>query len=278
MTRLSQVTVAAATILSFFTSAVSAQTATSDAAAAYQTLSCYSAIPSDWASKGDYTFQTSGYCQDQCKGYSLMAITGGKTCSCGNEYPDSTDVVSNSTCNTPCQGFDQLMCGGTNAWQLYTTGSGTPEGSAPGSSSGTSSSVSTKPSTTSSTVPSVVTQSGKVVTVTAEAAAGSSSSSSSKSGGGGSKIGIAVGVVVGVLVIAAIVGGLVLFLKRRRRLAIEEEHRRNAAVNGFVNGVKSETSSTTDARLDPAVFSHRRNSIGSIADEQDFSRRILQVS
>ena len=93
-------------------------------------------------------------------------------------------------------------------------------------------------------------------------------------------MGIAVGVVVGVLAIAAIVGGLILFMKQRRRKAVEEEYRQNAATAEFLRqkSGKSETGSTTDNRLDQtATFTHRRQSIGSIADENDFSRRILQV-
>ena len=89
------------------------------------------------------------------------------------------------------------------------------------------------------------------------------------------------GVVVGVLAIAAIIGGVIFFMKQRRRRAVEEEYKRNAANAEFLRqkSSKSEASSTTDNRLDQAAtFTHRRQSIGSIADENDFSRRILQVS
>lgn len=69
--------------------------------------------------------------------------------------------------------------------------------------------------------------------------------------------------------------------RRRRNREIEEEHRRNAAVNAFIHGSKPPTSSggysVTDARLDP-VMAQRRVSNGSIADNEDYSRRILRVS
>lgn len=69
-------------------------------------------------------------------------------------------------------------------------------------------------------------------------------------------------------------------MKRRRNREIEEEHRRNAAVNAFMAGGKAPSSSgglsISDQRLDP-VMVQRRLSSGSIADEQDYSRRILRV-
>ena len=90
--------------------------------------------------------------------------------------------------------------------------------------------------------------------------------------------GIAAGVVVGVLGLAAIIGGVFFYLRRQRRLAVEEEYRRQAAVNSFVSGGKLHTSnsSMTDSRLDPE-FMARRQSNGSIADNEDYSRRILKV-
>jgi cell wall integrity and stress response component len=92
-------------------------------------------------------------------------------------------------------------------------------------------------------------------------------------------IGIAVGVVVGLIALAAIIGGVVFFLRNRRRREVEEEYKRQAAVNSFVNGVKTHQSqtSTNDSRLEPHIL-QRRESTGSIADNQDYSRRILKVS
>jgi cell wall integrity and stress response component len=89
--------------------------------------------------------------------------------------------------------------------------------------------------------------------------------------------------VVGLVAIAAVVGGIFLFMKNRRKRAIEEEYRRNAAVSSFMAGGKHPPNSSgggssfTDMRLDPAVMAQRRMSDGSIADNQDYSRRILKV-
>lgn len=76
----------------------------------------------------------------------------------------------------------------------------------------------------------------------------------------------------------AIAGGLFFWHRRRQNREIEEEHRRNAAVNAFMKppGSSGGYSIDTDARLDP-VMAQRRLSSGSIADNQDYSRRILRV-
>ena len=91
---------------------------------------------------------------------------------------------------------------------------------------------------------------------------------------------IAAGVVVGIVLIAAIAGGIFIYIRNQKRREIEEEHRRNAAVSSFAAaGGKpplSAGSSFSDTRLDPVVMA-RRESTGSIADNQDYSRRILKV-
>jgi cell wall integrity and stress response component len=92
-------------------------------------------------------------------------------------------------------------------------------------------------------------------------------------------VAIAVGVVVGILALASILFGVWFLLRRRRQHQAEEDYRRNAAnVNAFVNGGKLHTSNSSmnDSRLDPS-FVDRRQSNGSIADNEDYSRRILKV-
>lgn len=93
--------------------------------------------------------------------------------------------------------------------------------------------------------------------------------------------GIIAGVVVGVVVLGAAFGGLWFFMRQKRNREIEEEHRRNAAVNAFMGGKPPGSSGgysmETDTRMDP-VMAQRRLSSGSIADNQDYSRRILRVT
>jgi cell wall integrity and stress response component len=91
--------------------------------------------------------------------------------------------------------------------------------------------------------------------------------------------GIAAGVVVGIVGLAAIMGGVWFFMRRRRQKQAEDDYRRNAAnVTDFVAGGKLHTSNSSmnDSRLDPS-FVDRRQSNGSIADNEDYSRRILKV-
>lgn len=122
---------------------------------------------------------------------------------------------------------------------------------------------------------------GQTIVVTASATAktsGASDSSSSHSSGP-SKAGIAAGVVVGVIAAAAIAGGVFLFIRAKRRRAVEEEYKRQAAISAFTTGQKPGSSgglSMNDTRLEPAIM--RRMSDGSIADNQDYSRRILKVT
>ncbi|OAP65456.1 hypothetical protein AYL99_01428 [Fonsecaea erecta] len=263
--------------LALFTTSVSAQSASSSATStnapkAITTLGCYnSADP--LTSQGDYTFQTSGYCQGVCVQLNkpVMAITGGSTCYCGDELPALDSEVSLNSCDSPCNGYSQQTCGGIGFWQVYLTGLTADVETAPNSTSSSSSSSATQSGGSGTTQPAVVTKPGETIVVTA-----APSASTAKSSGGTSKVGIAVGVVVGVVGLSAIIGGILLYLRHKRNREIEEEHRRNAAVSSFVGSAKSDKSST-DQRLDPSIYSHRRQSIGSIADERDFSRRILQV-
>lgn len=78
---------------------------------------------------------------------------------------------------------------------------------------------------------------------------------------------------VGVVVLAAAAGVFWFWLRRTRRNELEEEYKRQAAIQSFVNP-QVETSSY-DTRLDPTII--RRMSNDSIADNQDYSRRILKV-
>jgi cell wall integrity and stress response component len=87
--------------------------------------------------------------------------------------------------------------------------------------------------------------------------------------------GIAAGVVVGIVGLGAIIGAAIFFYRRHKRRAVEEEYRRNAEINSFVQ--KKPMSGSSDSRWDGNHMAERRQSNGSIADDEDFSRRILQV-
>lgn len=91
--------------------------------------------------------------------------------------------------------------------------------------------------------------------------------------------GIAAGVVVGVVAVCGIVGCIFFVLRRRKRRAAEEEYEKNSG-NPFENEASRpppSSGSMSDSRLEPSVMMQRRQSDGSIADNQDYSRRILKV-
>ena len=95
---------------------------------------------------------------------------------------------------------------------------------------------------------------------------------------GPNKAAIAAGVVVSIVGLAAIIGGVVLFMRRKKQKALEEERRRHEDQTRLATGEKPpSTYSLADSRLEPSVMFQRRQSDGSIMDNQDYSRRILKV-
>ncbi|KAF2211891.1 hypothetical protein CERZMDRAFT_59383 [Cercospora zeae-maydis SCOH1-5] len=220
-------------------------------------------------SVGTYTYQSSGYCSQQCAGKNAgaMATTNGNDCWCGGEIPADSDKVDDSKCNTPCTGYGQDSCTCDRRACLSDT----------------------------EATPSLVTNisPGKTVVVTVAPSSSSSSTSSSSSassaggggggGGGSNTAGIAAGVVVGVVGLAAAIGGLFFWMRQKKRKEAEEEYRQRTAVSDFMRGANERKPPSTgyshmsDTRLDPEAGA-RKNSCGSLADNQDYSRRILRVA
>lgn len=62
--------------------------------------------------QGLYTFQSSGYCKDLCVKLSkpVMALSKGSNCYCGDYIPVASSKVSDSKCNTKCNGYPQETC------------------------------------------------------------------------------------------------------------------------------------------------------------------------
>ncbi|TQS37205.1 hypothetical protein Golomagni_02329 [Golovinomyces magnicellulatus] len=225
---------------------------------------------------GSQTFNSMGSCSTLCLGKKAVAMAmQDSECYCGSTLPPVDTLIDDSKCSIPCPGYPSDLCGGVGAYSVYLTGLSLAVPNADSSSSTSSSTP--KSSSTSSSAPSVVTIGGETVVVTAKPQPSSDGASLDKnSNSSPNKSGIAAGVVVGLLAFGAIVGGIVLYLRNQKRRAIEEEHRQVAAVNSFIDGGKY-PGPVTDTRLDPAVMASRRMSDGSIADNQDYSRRILKV-
>lgn len=248
-----------------------------DDTTAYTYEGCFSSA-GNLKLNGTNTWQSKQTCHDICVplGASVEATANKNECWCGNALPATADKVDDSQCNANCTGYPQEMCGGASTFSVYLTGVGTVSNSSTSSSSASPSS-----SSTTSASPSVVTVEahGQTVVVTTGPTNSPTSHSSTN------KAAIAAGVVVGLVVFAAAVaGGAFLFIRRRRNRQVEEEYRRNAAVSEFAAGGKTHNSdnasysSFSDNRLDPSVMAQRRMSDGSIADNQDYSRRILKVT
>lgn len=227
---------------------------------------CYS-DPGELVLNGTNIYNSIGSCaKETCKLYfelPVAATMGGNECYCGKAYPPKKYKVDDSECDIPCVGYPLLeACGGIMKWTVYNTGlslavvaddEATPT-RAGGSSSGSESTA-------------VKTAPGQTVVVTQPPKEEKSTNTGA----------IAGGVVVGVLAIAGSIGGMFIYLRRKRNREIEEEHRRNA-VNSFTGKAPSSSGmSITDARLDP-VMAQRRMSDGSIADNHDYSRKILRVT
>ncbi|RDA91840.1 hypothetical protein CP533_3666 [Ophiocordyceps camponoti-saundersi (nom. inval.)] len=233
-----------------------------------------------YKSKGNMTSHdvehlSSGSCFDICKAGKFWVLgLQGSTCYCGYAYPPQKDLADDEKCSYPCPAYPLEACGALadsgGFWSVFNTGINVNVKNVEDSSTTTSSSQSSKTDDQDPSSPSVVTQTH----VTTQG------SNSDEKKGGANTVGIAAGVVAGVVVAAALAGGLIFYLRRKRNAQIEEEHRRNAAVSAFINGSKppgsSGSMSMTDARLDP-VMANRRMSDGSIADNEDYSRRILRV-
>jgi len=226
-----------------------------------------------------YTYNTSGYCQQQCvgMGLSVQGLSNSDECWCGDEMPPQVSKqADNSSCDDPCAGYPSDMCGGKGYYTVYLTG--TEDQSQIQYADAVSSTTSSIASTTATAQPSVVTVVGGQ-TVTVSASADTTSIVPKVSPSGPSKAGIAAGVVVGVAAAAMMAGGIFFYMRSRRRHEVEEEYRKNAQINSFIGGKTPSSSahSFTDTRLDP-VLANRRMSDGSIADNQDYSRKILKVT
>ncbi|KAI1175269.1 hypothetical protein F4777DRAFT_598595 [Nemania sp. FL0916] len=234
---------------------------------------CFSDL-GDMTPDSTYTYNSQGYCAPRCRDKGKpVGATYLKACYCGTKMPNKKTLLPDSKCNEPCPGFDPQACGGLGAYTVYNTGVQVQVAEAPAPvSSSTSSSTTPAGSTSTSSSTSVATNTPSSPAQSEKPSTGSSSNSTT--------IGIAVGVVVGVIVIAAIAAGGFFYMRKKRNTEMEEEHRRNAAVNAFISGGKPPRSSggmsIADSRMDPVM--NRRMSDGSIADNQDYSRRILRVT
>ncbi|PYH30813.1 WSC-domain-containing protein [Aspergillus neoniger CBS 115656] len=232
--------------------------------------------------QGTYTYQSDGYCQKLClkDNYSVFALHNGQDCLCGNLLPASSAKVDDSKCNIACAGWPSVDCGGSNTYSVYLTGIENDVDHYSASSTSTSSSDS-ETSTSSTQEAHVVTSSGTTQTVyatsgtdaSASATAEGATEASQKKSSSANTAAIAAGVVVGVVGACALAGaGFFLWRFKNRK----SQYRRSVGVDNYGNPMSQH--SMSDSRFDGDFMAQRRQSNGSIDDDQDFSRRILQVT
>ncbi|KAJ5082829.1 hypothetical protein N7532_011872 [Penicillium argentinense] len=224
---------------------------------------CYSSAGSLSDSK-EYTYQSTGYCSTRCSGMnaSVLATTDSKYCLCGDSLPPSSDKVDKSKCDSTCQGYPEEMCGGDGFYSVYSLGGS--------DSSATTSTGDSSPTKTDAAAESISTNAGGHTVVVTAPAAESTNSDGDKSKGGTNTAAIAAGVVVGVVGVAALAGGAFFFYRSRKQKA-----EGGAGATGFSRNSHQQMS---DSRFDGSYMAQRRQSNGSIDDDHDFSRRILQVT
>ncbi|CDM36977.1 Carbohydrate-binding WSC [Penicillium roqueforti FM164] len=244
---------------------------------------CYSSIPGYGKSTG-WTYQSSGWCLDHCaKDYATFALTGGSDCVCGNTMPPDSAKVSSDKCNKSCSGWPDDMCGGTGYYSVYTTnleddvptysesGSTTTTSSTSSSSTSSKTTTQTDGSTTAPTTSSSISEVTETATSEPTTSGLSEEDINEQSSKGKNTAAIAAGVVIGVVGFAALCGAVFFWWRSKKN--------RVGAVGGVPGGYGRDSGppSMSDSRFDGDYMAQRRQSNGSIDDDHDFSRRILQV-
>jgi len=244
-------------------------------AGARRSQGCYLAKGDTWElTPSTLDFPASGSCLDYCQPLNFtVAGLQAEDCYCGYDYPPKDTSTDDSDCSYPCPGYDLEACGNIDPTAFSVWNSGV-KAKVPYAEDPSSSTTATSTSKATATADPEKTSTDSAVPAT------STEESGSEDGSKGSTVGIAVGVVVGVLLFAAAIGGGFFYMRRQKRMEEAEERRRADAVSAFTTGGSKPGSingSFADSRLDP-VMAHRRMSDGSIADNEDYSRKILRVT
>ncbi|KAL5340512.1 hypothetical protein BJX70DRAFT_110260 [Aspergillus crustosus] len=229
--------------------------------------------------QGSYQYQSNGYCLKVC--YDLKKAVFGlhneDHCLCGDLLPAKSSKESDDACDTPCAAWPIVNCGGADAYSVYLTGYS--EDTVDYYSSGSSSSSSNSSSTTSSDDSSTTSTNNSHTTSTSNSAAETQSSvtdGDSDKKDGPDTAAIAAGVVIGVVGLAALIGAGFFLWRFKKRHPADNRLREMSNVEQFSKPVSQD--SMSDARFDGDFGAQRRQSNGSIDDDRDFSRRILQVT
>ncbi|KAF3066145.1 hypothetical protein CFAM422_009220 [Trichoderma lentiforme] len=257
-------------------------------------------------------YQTNGACGTFCtkKDYAF-SITQQNSCWCSNYYPDKTTQVDVKECNDACPAWPSENCGGPGLYGYILLNEVAPSGTKTAPPPTSTPTQSTTDSSSSSSSSSSTTFSTSTSSTTPPPGQTSDSSSTSQDPTGdrqtgtpvkhsglstGAIAGIAVGVVLGTLIVC----GAAFFLYRRRRQNRNDEYRDDPSVrgssSGMVGSVPPEMSANSgspaspvsavnrnstiqiDPRMDPfkqgLYIRGSHESLNTIRDDHDYSRRI----
>ncbi|EFY99970.1 WSC domain protein [Metarhizium robertsii] len=248
-------------------------------------------------------FQTNGLCHDLCtpQGF-VYAITQSNSCWCSNYTPAKSAQVATSKCSLGCPGYPDEKCGGAGVYGYVFLNVAQPSGTKGAGSSTTSESTAATSKPTSAI--STLTADGTVKTVTiipteTGHTSGDNQGASVQDSGlnTGGIVGIVVGVVGGILVLA---GLIIFFYLRRKKQQQENDYQDDPSIRGSSSGMMGSgrpemsrapgspgstgnRSSTLqiDPRMDPFqqtlyARSGSRESVNTLRDDHDYSRRIQQ--
>ena len=164
--------------------------------------------------------------------------------------------------------------GGKDTYSIYLVDASDKPSVASGSSTGSSSGTSTANTDGTTNAPVTTTKAGgeTVVVTSPPDSQDSGSVDTEKDSGKSNTAAIAAGVVVGVVGFFALLGAAFFFYRFKKR-----KGQSNYLNNGPVDHYAKPMSTSSNSRFDGDFMAQRRQSNGSIDDDQDFSRRILQV-
>ncbi|KAL3462000.1 WSC domain-containing protein [Aspergillus heterothallicus] len=125
-------------------------------------------------------FQSIDRCVNECgaENYDLAGLKG-EQCWCGNSLPSLDDLVSDDKCDTACPGYATDMCGGDNAWSLWSIGNIEPSAWTASTSTTESTSTETRSPSTGSETSSATSSETSSTTTTSSLIAGTTSAASS---------------------------------------------------------------------------------------------------
>ena len=61
-------------------------------------------------------------CREEGDGYAYAGVQHRHQCFCGNDPPPLNTVMGMAECNMPCNGDEDMKCGGVWRMNLYATG------------------------------------------------------------------------------------------------------------------------------------------------------------